>query len=547
MSNKNKLELTWIGKDNPPKLEPRILIEDPELSYRAERKVTDNDIFDNKIIFGDNLLALKALEEYRGKVKCVFIDPPYNTGSAFQYYDDGIEHSLWLTLIKSRIDILKNLLSDEGSIWITIDDNEAHYLKVLCDEIFGRHNFVANVIWEKADSPKMDAKLFSSRHDHVLIYAKDINKLKFNKIPMDTDELKHYNKVDENGIKYYLKPLRAMGADGNREARPTMYYSLTAPDNTEVFPKNADGSDSRWRWSPEKTEKEKDRIEWVKGKKGWTAYYRVYAKENASKPPETIWFNNEVGTNRTSKAEIKALFKEGKPFETPKPEKLLERILTIATDPYDIVLDSFAGSGTTGAVAHKMGRKWIMIELGEHCHTHVIPRLKQVIDGTDQGGISKAVNWHGGGGFKYYRLAPSLLEKDKFGNWIISSKYNAAMLAEAMCKHKGFTYAPDENVYWKQGHSTENDYIYTTTQFITREVADSIQEQMQEDETLLICCKAFTANPDDYPNITFVKIPTTILRNCEYGKDDYSLNVDELIQDEDKEQLSLFVEDDSNE
>ena len=238
-------------------------------------------------------------------------------------------------------------------------------------------------------------------------------------------------------------------------------------------------------------------------------------------------------------------FKKGK-----KPEKLIQRCIelaTSATDSENWVLDSFGGSGTTAAVAHKIGRKWVMVELGEHCHTHIIPRLKKVINGTDQAGISKSVNWKGGGGFKYYRLAPSLLEKDKFGNWIISKNYNPAMLAEAMCKHKGFTYAPDEQVYWKQGYSTENDYIYTTTQFITPDVADNIQEQMKEEETLLICCKAFTANPDNYPNITFVKIPTTILKNCEYGRDDYSLNVDSFMENENKEQLSFFVEEESNE
>jgi adenine-specific DNA-methyltransferase len=214
------------------------------------------------------------------------------------------------------------------------------------------------------------------------------------------------------------------------------------------------------------------------------------------------------------------------------------------TEPGDWVLDSFAGSGTTGAVAHKMGRRWIMIELGEHCHTHIIPRLKSVIDGTDQSGISKSVNWKGGGGFRYYRLAPSLLEKDKFGNWVISKQYNAAMLAEAMCKHMGFTYCPDDNVYWKQGKSTERDYIYTTTQLITREIADQIQEQMAEGETLLICCKAYTVNPDDYPNITFVKIPQAVLKKCEFGRDDYSLSVSQLPPKETVEQVELFGEED---
>jgi adenine-specific DNA-methyltransferase len=229
------------------------------------------------------------------------------------------------------------------------------------------------------------------------------------------------------------------------------------------------------------------------------------------------------------------LFPNGK-----KPEKLLQRIIGMCTREGDWVLDSFAGSGTTGAVAHKMGRRWIMIELGEHCHTHVIPRMKQVIDGIDQGGISKAVQWKGGGGFRYYRLAPSLLEKDKFGQWVISKEYNAEMLAEAMCKHKGFVYEPDETVYWKQGRSTESDYIFTTTQLVTREMVDQILLQMREGETLLICCKAFSANPHEYSQITIEKIPLSVLQRCEFGRDDYSLNISNLPPKETVGQLNLF-------
>ncbi len=201
----------------------------------------------------------------------------------------------------------------------------------------------------------------------------------------------------------------------------------------------------------------------MKGRKGWTPYFRIYADNLRRRPPETIWFHAEVGSNRTSKAEVKALVPQEAPFGTPKPERLLKRILEIATREGDWVLDSFAGSGTTGAVAHKMGRRWIMVELGEHCHTHIIPRLKKVIDGEDPGGITEAVGWKGGGGFRYYRLAPSLLEKDKWGNWVISKEYNAAMLAEALCKLEGFTYAPSDTVYWQHGHSTERDFIYVTT------------------------------------------------------------------------------------
>ena len=240
---------------------------------------------------------------------------------------------------------------------------------------------------------------------------------------------------------------------------------------------------------------------------------------------KTIWFRTEVGDNQEAKKETLS-FNNDEVFATPKPERLIYRALTLATNPGDWVLDSFLGSGTTAGVAHKMGRRWIGIELGEHAHTHCLPRLKKVVDGTDQGGISKAVNWQGGGGFKYYYLAPSLLKEDKYGNWIIDERYNANMLAAAMAKHEGFKYSPDEYIYWKQGRSTEKDYIFTTTNFITVEFLDKINEEMQPDESLLICCKSFSkACGNRYPNITVKKIPNLLLGRCEFGREDYSLNI----------------------
>lgn len=525
-----KLELSWIGKENRPRLEPRILLEDPEKSYHAKQRVTDNDQFDNRLIFGDNLLALKALEqEFTGKIKCIFIDPPYNTGSAFTHYDDGIEHSLWLSLIRDRLELLRRLLADDGSIWITLDDNEAHYMKVLGDEIFGRSNFLADVTWEKADSPRMDARYFSSRHDHLLVFAKNIERLALNRLTEDGVP-EHYNKKDESGRVYYLKPLRAMGADGHRAKRPSMYFPITAPDGEQVYPKNPDGSDSRWRWGVERVENDKQILEWVKTKSGWSLYFRIYLENSTGKPPETIWFNAEVGSNRTSKIEIKALFGSDV-FDTPKPEKLLERVVLLATNPGDWVLDSFAGSGTTGAVAHKMGRSWVMVELGEHCHTHIIPRLKKVVDGVDPGGITEAVGWKGGGGFRYYRLAPSLLEKDKWGQWVISKEFNPTMLAEAACKLKGFTYAPSDTLYWQHGYSTERDFIYVTTQELGAGQLAQLSDEVGTERTLLVLCAAFRASkngPERYPNLTVKKIPKQVLSRCEWGHDDYSLKVENL-------------------
>jgi adenine-specific DNA-methyltransferase len=528
MTNRNKrLELTWIGKEERPRLEPRILLEDRELS--CSKRLSEDDIFDNRLIHGDNLLALKALEqEFAGQVQCVFIDPPYNTGAAFEHYDDGVEHSLWLALMRDRLELLRALLAPTGSIWITIDDTEAHYLKIVCDEVFGRDGFLGNVIWEKADSPRMDADFFSVRHDHLLVYAKERSTTRWHRLSVGEDGVPaHYDKVDAGGRKYYLKPLRAMGGQGDsRAARPTLYYALTAPDGSQVYPKRQDGSDGAWRWNAKKVEQEKARIDWIDGRNGWSPYYRIYAETAEGRPPETIWPHQEVGSNRTSKAEVKALFPDQTPFGTPKPERLVHRILSIATRPGDLVLDSFLGSGTTAAVAHKMRRRWIGIELGDHAVTHCAPRLKKVIEGEDLGGVASACEWKGGGGFRFFRLAPSLLEKDNWGNWIVSKQYNPEMLAEAMCKLEGFRYAPDREVFWNHGHSTERDFIYVTTQNLSREQLQFISEQVGEDRTLLICCGAFRGKPD-FSNLTVKKIPQAVLARCEWGRDDYSLNVTE--------------------
>ncbi len=537
MSNKKqlqKLELTWIGKGEDPKLEPRILIECPEYSYwegkeqgkpapwasknPAHPENHKNPVQDNMLIHGDNLLALKALEQdYAGKIKCIYIDPPYNTGNAFEHYDDGVEHSLWLSLMNVRLKILRNLLSEDGLIWITLDDNEFHYCKVMCDEIFGRDKFIGTVIWEKSDSPRMDATFFSVRHDYNLVYGKSKS---FLYKELSTEIPTHYNRKDDKGRIYYTKPLRVMG--GN--VSDSLFFPMIAPDGTEVLPYESDGSKGCWRWSKKKVEAEFERIEWVDGRNGWNPYFRIYADTRRATPTETIWTHQEVGSNRTSKNEIRTIFKEDI-FATPKPERLIEKIFKISTQEGDLVLDSFLGSGTTAAVANKMGRRWIGVELGEHAKTHCVPRLKQVVDG-EQGGISKAVNWKGGGGFKFYTLAPSLLKQDKFGNWVISQEYNADMLAAAMAKQEGFKYKPHESTYWKQGQSAEQDFIFTTTQFLTVEVLDSIKDEMQPGETLLICCKSFQKEcKGKFSNITIKKIPLMLLGRCEYGKEDYSLNI----------------------
>lgn len=528
MTKRQKLELTWIGKEERPRLEPRILLEDPALSYHAEYRVDPNDIFENRLIFGDNLLGLKALQaEFMGRVQCVYLDPPFNTQQAFAQYDDGIEHSIWLSLMRDRFEQIRSLLSATGTLWLHLDDNEMHRARSVLDEVFGAENFIGTVIWEKSDSPRMDADFFSSRHDYILVFAKNRAAATFNRLPTG-ETAAHYDKIDNEGRRYYLKPLRAMGGQGDsRDARPTLYYALIAPDKSQVFPKKQDGSDGAWRWSRDKSAAETDRIDWVKGRNGWTPYYRIYENKDAGRPVETLWPHGEVGSNRTSKAESKKLFPDD-PFSTPKPERLLERVLEVATNPGDWVLDSFAGSGTTGAVAHKMRRRWIMIELGEHCRTHVAPRMTKVIDGTDLSGITESRNWLGGGGYRFFRLAPSLIQRDGWGNSIVNKEYNAAMLAEAVCKLEGFTYSPSDAVYWQHGHSTETDFIYVTTQKLTREQLQALSDEVGDDRTLLVCCAAFRAKADAFPNLTIKKIPNAVLTRCEWGHDDYSLQIKNL-------------------
>jgi adenine-specific DNA-methyltransferase len=522
MARLQKLELAWIGKEESTKLEPRILIEEASFSHHAEKRYGADDLFDNKIIFGDNLLALKALEqEYAGKIKCIFIDPPYNTGSAFEHYDDGIEHSLWLSLLRDRLQLLKSLLSSNGSIWIAIDDNEAHYLKVLCDEVFGRANFIGTVVWQHSIQGKNDAKLLSLHHNYVMAYRKS-TEFSRNLLPRTDEHNTNYRNPDNdiNG------PWRS-GDVRSPNLRENLKYVVTTPSGKKIPP-----PDKGWRWSEETFNEKVSTGEITFVDNDTRVLRKIYLKDQEGRVPESIWFGKEVGTTRDASNHLATLLPNVVPFATPKPEQLIERVLQIATERGDIVLDSFAGSGTTGAVAHKMGRRWIMVELGEHCHTHVIPRLKKVIDGEDAGGITEANEWKGGGGFRYYKLAPSLLEKDKWGNWVINKEYDANMLAAAVCKHEGFTYSPSDTDWWAHGYSTETDFIYVTTQTLTEDQLVALSEEVGTDRTLLVCCAAYKASAamlnDKLTNLTVKKMPNALLSKCEWGKDDYSLNITKL-------------------
>jgi adenine-specific DNA-methyltransferase len=404
-----KVELTWIGKARRPKLEPRTLLHDPALSYGAKRRVTEEDIFDNVLIQGDTLPALEALlHEHAGKVKCVCIDPPYNTGSAFTQYDDGVEHSIWLSLMRDRVELLRRLLCDDGSLWMFLDDNEAHYAKVLCDEVFGRANFVQTVVWQRKASPANDAKWLSNDHDYILVYAKNKEAWRPNRLVRTAEQNAYYTNPDKdprgawNSVTYTCNK--------SAEERPGLYYAILNPHTGKpVWPKRT----AVWRCGPDTHADNVARGVVYWGKDGRASTPRLKRFLDGAQPvvPRSVWLHEEVGHTQTAMTESKALFPQT-PFPTPKTEAVIERVLRIASAKNDLVIDSFAGSGTTGAVAHKMGRRWIMVELGEHAVTHIVPRLEKVIDGQDAGGVTEATGWQGGGGFRFYRLAPSLLGKE---------------------------------------------------------------------------------------------------------------------------------------
>ncbi|MDD4729644.1 MAG: site-specific DNA-methyltransferase [Dysgonamonadaceae bacterium] len=585
---KQKLELTWIGKDEEINAEPRILLYDKEKSYGDQNT-------ENMLIHGDNLLALKALEqEYAGKVKCIYIDPPYNTGSAFEHYDDNLEHSIWLGLMKGRLEILRNLLSKEGSIWIQIDDEEQAYLKVLCDEIFGRSNFVnmisVNMKNIAGASGGGEDKRLKKNCEFILIYAKDYGQLSAFKGAYDYEEIgdlvqryreegvswKYTTALVSSGDKVYvgstvdgegdeikiykrlnfiIKSIRQIMKDeslSEQEAYNKYAHCIfqTAMPQSSIRPrvmKKVDeiGVESELysiEYTP-KTGRNKGQLyeQFYKG-----ANFRLFAwlRDVSEERNGSLYKKTLQGTYWNYIAGTKNLTKEGS-IEFPngkKPESLISRILDMTTEPNDLVLDSFLGSGTTAAVANKMGRRWIGIELGDHCYTHCLPRLQKVVDG-EQGGISKDVEWQGGGGFRFYELAPSLLKEDNFGNWIIDNEvYNADLLAAAVAKLNGYYYTPDETTFWKQGKSMEQSYIFTTTQYVTAEYIDNLSKEMKFGDRLLVCCPAFdTGLQKRYDNIIIKKIPQSVLDKCEYGKTDYNLNIidtDDFVE-EDYDELEL--------
>ncbi|MEI3038399.1 MAG: site-specific DNA-methyltransferase [Victivallales bacterium] len=575
----NKLELTWIGKEKPIEVEPRILLERPDLSRHGDADLIDTGIHDNMLIHGDNLLALKALEaKFAGQVKCIYIDPPYNTGNAFEHYDDNLEHSIWLNLMRVRLKILRNLLAEDGTIWIQIDDEEQAYLKVLCDEVFGRNNFINMVSVNMKNiagaSGGGEDKRLKKNCEYILSYAKDYSLLplfngpyeykemseliqqyisegkswKYTTILVEPGEKEYFGSTidgDGNEIKVFIRKNPIMMSvkqmakkEGISEKETYRKYG------TKIFQTTNAQSSIRTRVIDYRHEnniaEDLLSIEYIPrtGRNRGKSYEQFYKGEkgrlfvwlrDTSEVIDGELFKKDLqGTYWDMNSWMKNLTKEGNVEfgNGKKPEQLVRQIFDMTTTPGDLVLDSFLGSGTTVAVAHKMGRRWIGVEMGDHAYTHCKVRMDKVIAGTDAGGITKSVKWQGGGGYTFYELAPTLVNIDPFGEAVINEEYSPDMLAAAMALHEGFTYQPDTVNFWKQAVANEKSFLFTTTKHLTAAYIDSIKSTMAEDEYLVIACCSFDAGIDRLSDhITIKKIPQMLLERCEFGKADYALNI----------------------
>ena len=545
-----KLELVWEGKETPLRPEPRILIEKPELSYSVDG---ENVSKDNILIHGDNLLALKALEkDYSGKVKCIYIDPPYNTGKAFEHYDDNFEHSIWLNLMKNRIELLYNLLAENGIFCVQIDDSEGAYLKVMLDEIFGRNNYLTTfyIRVRYPDKTLKEAMDFQKEIEQIHIYRKqygaepnfkyqNVGFDKFNffvkekgssvkTITLGGKKVEIFDKgtfeivQKEEGSEFGLKEIWASGTilDGNSSGRFFRDY-LTGRYKEDgygvlykVYGIGDDRFDYRYFTGPQRQGATKGK--YFQG----VPIDKLNANENLRKLPINGFYDfaSNFGNCRQ---EGGVGFRGGK-----KPEALLKMLIEMFTKEGDLVLDSFAGSGSTAATAQKLNRQWITIEMGEHAYSLCKIRLDSVISGKDKSGITKDVNYQGGGSYKFYELAPTLIVKNALGIEVINKEYNAEQLAAAVALHEGYDYQPDENIFWKQSKASENSYLFVTTSYITPATISQIEQMMGKDEYLLIACKAFdSACEGTSKKITIKKIPQMLLKLCEFGKDDYSLNI----------------------
>jgi adenine-specific DNA-methyltransferase len=566
--NKQKLELTWIGKNNPEfdisNIEPRILEENPELS-----NCTNDPNTENMIIHGDNLLALKALlPEYEGKIKCIYIDPPYNTGNAFEHYDDNVEHSLWLSLMKPRLELLKMLLSDDGVIYINIDIRELAYLKIICDEIFGRDNFLSQINSKAKSSGGVgqEGYLFDLC-EYILVYAKDVSFVE-NYSPIKIEELTA-DSIDHNYSKLFLTEgltERLFDIEGGTVGKVAVNQhkdykieSLAKKNRTiENISKNFK---ILFRTTNPQGGLMKRVLERIP-REGLVSIDYIPSKgRNAGKLTRSYFLNGGLIVWFKDSAELRdgkvlkffkndnlwienlhqGIAKEGN-VEFPqskKPEKLIQKILSISTQQGDFVLDSFLGSGTSAAVAHKMGRNYIGIEMGNHAYTHCKKRLDLVISGEDSSGISKSVRWDGGGAYKFYELAPSFITIDEFGNQVIDSYFNDTKLIRAMCKLLNFEFKPSQSEYWKHGIGQGNNYIYVTTQILSVGIVQQIKSYLKPTESITICAKKFEPGCESIDSKIIVKkIPQSILNSCQFGKKEYLLPIrEEIIDDTEESEL----------
>lgn len=564
--NKQKLELIWVGKNNPEydisNIEPRILEENPNLSNCKNDPNTEN-----MIIHGDNLLALKALlPEYEGKIKCIYIDPPYNTGNAFEHYDDSVEHSTWLSLMKPRLELLRILLKEDGVFLVQIDKIQNAYLKILLDEVFGRQFYITtlairmsatsgfkiehtdktivkNVEYIHLYSLNLDIKEKSFEENmeydshYSLIINENMGILTFNRLTEETfvkNQLTSYNLPKTNDSLSILYSRSNEFRDYIRVNSESICRSHTAPslarqeylngqllNNSEpnrVEIKEYSGT----KYFLKKTLSGVDQLIPIKLKMNFVDKTGMKDVLSLTNILGDWWdgFHLDMG-NVENEGGVE--FKNGK-----KPERLLRRIFRMFTFPGDLILDSFLGSGTTAAVAHKMGRKYIGIEMGNHAYTHCKVRLDNVISGFDQSGISCSVDWKGGGAYKFYELAPSFIAIDEFGNPVIDSYYNDSKLIKAMCKLLNYTYKPSDSEYWKHGIGQGKNYLYVTTQLLTIGMVQQIASHLSEGESLVISPKKFEPGADKVDRrIVIKKIPQSVLKACHYGKKEYLLPIKE--------------------
>ena len=502
------------------------------------------------IIHGDNLLALRSIENFTNSIKLIYIDPPFNTGNAFEYYDDGLEHSIWLNLMYQRIKLLHGLLAEDGAFCMHLDDGEVHYAKVICDEVFGRNNFIATVAIRSSTPSGVKTahknKKLIKQKDLMLVYKKSdllvINPQYVRKSSYDT-HFSYYADKDNAVVQPLLDVLIQKGI--LKKGDKLSDLDINNPRHREFYVSHADSICQTQSFKNEEIKKASrnyvDKIYFVnKGEPNELMFYNGRQLTPLRNSINKVLYGDSIIDDMSV---LLCDFWEDVDFQntqheggvdfpnSKKPEALLMRIISLFTNEGDLVLDSFLGSGTTAAVAHKMHRKYIGIELGEHAYSHCYTRLKSIISGTDPSGISRAISWNGGGGFKFYELAPSLLKKDSHGHLVINKEYNADMLAAAMAKMEGFTYEPSTDIFWKQGHSSETDFIYTTTQFVTVESLGAILDTMADGESLLVCCKAFQPECKNFSSrISVKKIPSVLLGRCEFDHDDYSLNIIELPQ-----------------